>query len=280
MSKDEDRKEETEKEESAETKDSSSPGIKVKTLEEILREKALKKLEERRAQNKGGKSEEKENKEEQNLDKSDEGAEEAEEEVSSVVQYENVSSNSQNSNSVDASNEGTITRRKMSSNDEKNWPLKKVISTVSQVSNSGRCSAETPTVTEAVSPNEQETRDASKEPPSPFQEVRVKSFEEIMQLKRKRMAEKEGSKETLENVDEESPASAPEQANNTTALALSPPKRLKRIVGKSSGEGAKESNVVSSSGAESSVNKVQPTRKRTVFVVEKPSPIKQSAENG
>ena len=87
--------------------------------------------------------------------------------------------------------------------------------------------------------------------------------------------------EALENVDEESTAAVPEQANSSTVLTLSPPKRLKRIVRKPSGDdNDEESKVVSSSSAEKAVRKVQGAQKRTVFVMEKPSPSKQTTENG
>lgn len=317
-SKDEDRKEETGQDEKTdESKDSASPDIKVKTLEEILREKALKKLEERRAQNKEMKTEEKEFKEEEeNLDKTDKVAEKAEEEVSSVGESENseksplkkvaytrnkdnsiegtskkaitvrkvssTNASSKDDNSIDGSSDRTV-RRKVSSNERRNWPLQKVISTVSKDSISAKSSAENAGIVEPVLPldKDEEKEEASREPPSPFQGVRVKSFEEIMELKRKRRAEKEGSEEAPETVERESTTNAPEPASNSTVLALSPPKRLKRIVKKqASGGNEKEPTAVSSSSKDSTVSSIQPTRKRTVFVMEKPGPSKQVADNG
>ena len=311
-SKDENRKEETgQDEKSDEFKDSGSPDIKVKTLEEILREKALKKLEERRAQNKDAKSEEKECKEEENLDEGDKDAEKAEEDVSSVGESESSEksplkkvvstrnkdnsiegsskkviterkvSSSEDGNNVDGSSDRAV-RRKVSSNECRNWPLQEVISTVSKDSNRTKTSAESAGIVETVSPmdNEEKKEESSGEPPSPFQGVRVKSFEEIMELKRKRRAEKEGSEEASENVGKESATNALEPASNSTVLALSPPKRLKRIVKKSFGDSEKESTVVSSSSKDSAVSSVQPTRKRTVFVMEKPSPRKKITDNG
>ena len=317
-SKDEDRKEETGQDEKTdESKDSGSPDIKVKTLEEILREKALKKLEERRAQSKEVKTdEEKECKEEENLDKTDKVAEKAEEKVSSVDESENseksplkkvvstrnkdngiegsskkaitvrkvssTNASSKDENSVDGSSDRTV-RRKVSSNERRNWPLQKVISTVSKESNSAKSSAENAGIVEPVLPldKDEEKVEASREPPSPFQGVRVKSFEEIMELKRKRRAEKEGSEEAPETVESESTTNAPEPASNSTVLALSPPKRLKRIVKKqAAGDSEKETTIVSSSSKDSTVSSVQPTRKRTVFVMEKPSPSKQVTDNG
>ena len=316
-SKDEDRKEETGQDEKTdESKDSGSPDIKVKTLEEILREKALTKLEERRAQSKEVKTEEKECKEEANLDKTDMVAEKAEEEVSSLDESENsekaplkkivstrnkdngiegsskkaitvrkvssTNASSKDDNSVDGSSDKTV-RRKVSSNERRNWPLQKVISTVSKESNSAKSSAENTGIVELVLPldKDEEKEEARRELPSPFQGVRVKSFEEIMELKRKRRAEKEGSEEAPETIERESTTNAPEPASNSTVLALSPPKRLKRIVKKqAAGDSQKESTIVSSSSKDSTVSSVQPTRKRTVFVMEKPSPSKQVTDNG
>ena len=323
MSKDEDKKEETKKEENSESKDSSSPDLNVKTLEEILREKAIKKMMEKRAQDKEVKSEDKETEEEEeNMD--DKDTEKAEKEVSNVASEKSensplkkvvrtnskdgnvessdeklittrkvssdvekaplrkiISLNNKDNNNVSTSSETTRTIRKVSSNDGKNWPLRKVKSTVNKDNNSGQSSS----VTEKVSPKDKDSNNCdekeseNKEPPSPFAQVKVKSFDEIMKLKRKRRAEMEALKKAPENVGKEVTASAPEQEKPTT-LVLSPPKRVKTIIQKSSGDGDMESKVESSSGAESSVSKAQPVRKRTVFVMEKPSSSKQNTENG
>ena len=294
----------------------------------------MKKLEERRAQNKGLNAEQKESMEEEKLDEADKDVEkaEAEEEMSNVVKSEIsdksplkkvvntkskdssgggsskklitarkvlsndekpalkkvISTKSKGDGSGDSLSGRTISRRKVSSNDEKSWPLKKVISTVSGDSNITKSLAEKEPLVETTLPNDKDRNvggdkeSVSNEPPSPFQELRVKSFEEIMELKRKRRLEQEGSMEALENVDEEeSTAAVPEQANSSTVLTLSPPKRLKRIVRKPSGDdNDEESKVVSSSSAEKAVRKVQGAQKRTVFVMEKPSPSKQTTENG
>lgn len=288
-SRDQSAKEKTDKEEgkSDEAKDVSSPGIKVKTLEEILREKALKKLEERRAQGKVQKETD-EGKAEEKLNDVDKNSERAEEEVAGVTESENnekpVLLDGKDNNSINSS----IATRKVSASDQKS-PVKKVIKTnkisVGDKDNSSvESSTEKSVATKRISANAEDTQGgeekaSSNVPPSPFQEVRVKSFEEIMQEKRKRKAE--GLRETAEDVSGEVTASVPGQVNSSTSEVTSiPPKRLKRIVRKSSGDSDKDAKVVSSSGAESTVGKVKPTRKRTVYVMDGASPSKDSKENG
>ena len=292
-SKDESGKEKTDKEEekSDETKEVSSLGIKVKTLEEILREKALKKLEERRAQGKvqrdtdEGKAEEKVN----YVDKEDE---KVEEEVAGVIESENneepVSLDGKDNKSIDSLTEKSTASRKVSASGQKS-PVKKVIK-ANKVSigkidnNSVESSTEKKIITKEISANTEATQGgeekaSTNEPPSPFQEVRVKSFEEIMQEKRKRKADV--LRESSEDVSGEVTASIPGQVNSSTSAATSiPPKRLKRLVRKSSGDSDKDAKVVSSSGAESTASKVKPTRKRTVYVMDGASPSKDSKENG
>lgn len=312
--KDEDTEEKAEDEEKTDViKDSGSPGIKVKTLEEILREKALKKLEERRAQNKESKDEEESKEENVDVDEDDNDVEKAEEEGPSVDDTENStksplkkdSSTKSKESSVDSSSKKVISprkvsltntgrsgnsdgsgeeivKKKVSLSDGQNWPLEKVISTVNRNCKKDKPLDENAGALETVVQNEKvdEKEDTSKEPPSPFQQVRVKSFEEIMALKRKRREEKEESKDSSENVDEESTNNASEPGSNSTVLALSSPKRLKRIVRKPSGDGDTESKAVSSSNAESIARGFQRTGKRTVFVMEKPSVSEQSTDNG
>ncbi|KAJ7390426.1 hypothetical protein OS493_025125 [Desmophyllum pertusum] len=293
--KDKDEKEDEEKEDkekSNETNDTSSPGIKVKTLEEILREKALKKLEERRAQGKVEK-EAKEGKVEEEPSVNDKDAEMTEEKESSIIEFDSnekppVTFDSKDNNSIESSTETSTTTRKVSSSDKRS-PVKKVlninkISVNNKDDSSVESSTETSTATKSISGNAEaeennsaEEKASSNEPPSPFQQVRVKSFEEIMLQKRKRRAEEEGgSRDSSEDVGEELTASVPGQVNSSTTAI--PPKRLKRIVRKSSGDSDKDAKVVSSSGAESTVSK--PTRKRTVYVMDKASPNKDSRENG
>ena len=292
-SKDESPKEKTDKDEgkSDEAKDVTSPGIKVKTLEEILREKALKKLEERRAQGKVQKDTN-EGKAEEKLNDVDRDNERAEEEVAGVIESENIEKpvllDRQDNNCIDSSTEKSVATRKVSASGQKS-PVKKVIKT-SKISigdkdnNSVESSTEKSVATKRISANAEDTQGgeekaSSNVPPSPFQEVRVKSFEEIMQEKRKRKAE--GLKETAEDVSEEVTVSVPGQVNSSTSAVTSiPPKRLKRMVRKSSGDSDKDAKVVSSSGAENTVSKVKPARKRTVYVMESASPSKDSKENG
>ena len=295
-SKDESAKGKTDKEErSDETKDASSPGVKVKTLEEILREKALKKLEERRAQGKVQKDTSEGKVEEKLNDDDSMDTEKAEAEVVSVTESESNEkpvSLDRKDNSIDSSTEKLITTRKVSARDQ-NSPVKKAAKkNQASVSNKDNDSVESSTeksnATKRISVNaedaqggEEKASTGSNEPPSPFQEVRVKSFEEIMQEKRKRKAE--DLRECSEDVSGEVTAtcSIPGQVNSSTSAATSiPPKRLKRIVRKSSGDSDKDAKVVSSSGAESTVSKVKPTRKRTVYVMDGASPSKDSKENG
>ena len=191
-------------------------------------------------------------------------------------------------NSIDSSTEKSIATRKVSASDQKS-PVKKVIKT-NKISigdkdnNSVESSTEKSVATKRISANADdiqggEEKASSNVPPSPFQEVRVKSFEEIMQEKRKRKAE--CLRETAEDVSGEVTASVSGQVNSSTSAGTSiPPKRLKRIVRKSSGDSDKDAKVVSSSGAESTVSKVKPTRKRTVYVMDGASPSKDSKENG
>ena len=291
-SKDESPKEKTDNDEgkSDEAKDVTSPGIKVKTLEEILREKALRKLEERRAQGKVQKDTN-EGKAEEKLNAVDKDNERAEDAVAGVTESENnekpVLLDRKDNNSIDSSTEKSVATRKFSASDQKS-PVKKVIKTnkisISEGSNNVESSAEKSVATERISTNAEDSQGgeenaSSNVPPSPFQEVRVKSFEEIMQEKRKRKAE--GLRETAEDVSGEVTASVPGQVNSSTSAVMSnPPKRLKRIVRKSSGDSDKDAKVVSSSGAESTVSKVKPIRKRTVYVMEGASPSKDSKENG
>ena len=290
---DENAKEKTDKEEekSDETKGVSSPGIKVKTLEEILREKALKKLEERRAQGKVQKDAD-EGKAEEKLNDVDKEDEKAEEEQAGVTESENneepVSLDRKDNDSIDSSTEKSSASRKVSASGQKS-PMKKVINT-NKVSvrnkdnNSVESSSEKSVASNRISANAEDTqggeeKPSTNEPPSPFQEVRVKSFEEIMQEKRKRKAE--CLRESSEHVSGEVTASIPGQVNSSTSAVMSiPPKRLKRIVRKSSGDSDKDAKVVSSSGAESTVSKAKPTRKRQVYVMDGASPSKDSKENG
>ena len=291
-SKGESAKEKTDKEEerSDETKDASSPGIKVKTLEEILREKALKKLEERRTQGKvqkdtsEGKPEEKLN----DVDKEGEKAEEVAGVTKSESNEETVLSDGKDNNSSGSVTEMLITTRKVSAIDQKS-PVKKVIKTkkisITDKDNTSVESSTEKTITsKRISANAEDTQGGeekakSNEPPSPFQQVRVKSFEEIMQEKRKRKAE--DLRESPEDVGGEATASIPGQVNSSTSAVTSiPPKRLKRIVRKSSGDSDKDAKVVSSSGAEGAVSEVKPRRKRTVYVMDEASPSKDSKENG
>lgn len=130
-SQDEKNEEKTEKEDMA--KDESSPGFKVKTLEEILREKALKKLEERRAQAKIEEQKEaedgKEEREEENMGKG-EGANKSEEEESVVLESESNAKHlfdEKDSNSVEPSFEKPSVARKVSLNEKKRSPVKKVV---------------------------------------------------------------------------------------------------------------------------------------------------------
>ncbi|XP_078346365.1 uncharacterized protein LOC144631719 isoform X1 [Oculina patagonica] len=277
-----------EEEKSDQAKDASSPGIKVKTLEEILREKALKKLEERRAQGKVQKDA-KEGKVEDNLSEGDKDTEKADEEESSVIETESkekspVTIDGKDNDSIDSSTEKLTATRKVSTSDKKS-PVKKVIKTnkilLSKDNNSVESSTEKTSAAKRVSANAEdneggEGKVSSNEPPSPFQEVRVKSFEEIMQEKRKRKLEG-SSRGSSEDVSEEVQASVPGEANSSTAAASSiPPKRLKRLVRKSSGDSDKEAKVVSSSGAEDTVSKVKPAKKRMVYVMDKASPSKEN----
>ena len=285
----------------------------MKTLEQILREKAIKKMEERRALSKDVKpDEDKETKEEEDFDESSKDTVKDEEEESDVDDAEKkvvrtkikdddpqpssekststkkvlsmvkkippkkvISLNNDDNNTLNTSSEKTRTLRKVSSNNEKNWPLRKIMSTVNKDNNSVQSSAvaEKHSIKDEDEGSGEEKESKGTEPPSPFQEVRVKTFEEIMELKRKRRAAKEAS----ENAAEEMTVSTTEESKSTTNLVLSPPKRLKRIVRKSSDDGEKqESKVECSQGAE----KPRPVRKRTVFVMEKPAPSKQNTEDG
>ena len=319
-SKDEEIEGETGRDKSSETKEADSSDIKVKTLEQILREKAIKKMEERRALSKDVKpDEDKETKEEEDFDESSKDTVKDEEEESHVDDAENskksplkkvvrtktkgddpqpssekstsskkvssmvkkvppkkvISLNNDDNNTLNTSSEKTRTLRKVSSNNEKNWPLRKIMSTVNKDNNSVQSSAvaEKHSIKDEDEGSGEEKESKGTEPPSPFQEVRVKTFEEIMELKRKRRAAKEAS----ENAAEEMTVSTTEESKSTTNLVLSPPKRLKRIVRKSSDDGDKqESKAESSQGAE----KPRPVRKRTVFVMEKPAPSKQNTEDG
>ena len=287
-SKDENAGEKDEKEEEKvdEAKDANSSGIKVKTLEEILREKALKKLEERRAQGKIQRDAE-EGKVDENGSEGDKGTEKADEEVSCIIESEkpSVTVDTKDNGSIDSSTEKSTATRKVSTSDNKS-PVKKVIKTkkilINKDNNNVESSTEKTIATKRISANAEddqggEGKVTSNEPPSPFQEVRVKSFEEIMQEKRKRKAEEGSSRGSSEDVSEEAKADVPGEANSSTAAMSSiPPKRLKRIVRKSSGDSDKEAKVVSSSGAEDTASKVKPARKRTVYVMEKASPSKEN----
>lgn len=288
-SQDEKNEEKTEKEDMA--KDESSPGFKVKTLEEILREKALKKLEERRAQAKIEEQKEaedgKEEREEENMGKG-EGANKSEEEESVVLESESNAKHlfdEKDSNSVEPSFEKPSVARKVSLNEKKRSPVKKVVGLKknfidSKSSSTADSSSEEVTQTKRVSANSEENENVNEkvttnEPPSPFQEVRVKSFEEIMQEKRKRKAEQEGARDSVQDLGRE----LTEQVNSSTAIVTSiPPKRLKRLVRKSSEDSDKDTKVVSSSAADTD-NKVENRRKRTVYVMDKPSSSKDSKEN-
>lgn len=289
-SKDEKTREEAEKEvPSDEAKDVSSPGIKVKTLEEILREKALKKLEERRAQAKSEEQKEaKEGKAEESLSDGEKDANKSEEEESGVMEFETnakPSSDGKDDNSIESSSEKPTVARKVSLNDKRS-PVKKVLglkknSINSKDNNSADSSTEKATVTKRVSANAEENKSVEEkananEPPSPFQEVKVKSFEEIMQAKRKRKAEQEGVGDSSQDLGGELTG---QENSSTTAASSIPPKRLKRIVRKSSGDSDKDAKVVSSSAAETG-SKVKPGRKRTVYVMDKTSQSKDSKENG
>lgn len=289
-SQDEKNEEIEEKEDMA--KDENSPGIKVKTLEEILREKALKKLEERRAQAKSEEQKEAEDgKEDEESMGKGEGAnnEEEEEEECAVIESESNTKHlldEKDYNSVESSSEKPSVARKVSLNDRKRSPVKKLIGLKNNSINSKRSSnadssSEEVTLTKRVSANSEENENVNEkvttnEPPSPFQQVRVKSFEEIMQEKRKRKAEQEGPGDSVQDLSGESSG----QVNSSTATATSiPPKRLKRLVRKSSDDSDKDTKVVSSSAAETD-SKVEIRKKRTVYVMDKPSSSKDSKENG
>lgn len=289
-SQDEKNEEKEEKEDMA--KDENSPGIKVKTLEEILREKALKKLEERRAQAKSEEQKEAEDgKEDEESMGKGEGANNEEEEECSVIESESSTErllDEKDYNSVESSSEKPSVARKVSLNDRKRSPVKKLIGLKNNSINSKRSSnadssSEEITLTKRVSANSEENENVNEkvttnEPPSPFQQVRVKSFEEIMQEKRKRKAEQEGPGDSVQDLSGESSG----QVNSSTATATAtsiPPKRLKRLVRKSSDDSDKDTKVVSSSAAETD-SKVEIRKKRTVYVMDKPSSSKDSKENG
>lgn len=284
-----DEKNEEKEEKEAMAKDENSPGIKVKTLEEILREKALKKLEERRAQAKSEEQKEAEDgKDEEGMGKG-EGANNEEEEECSVIESESSTKHlldEKDNNSVESSSEKPSVARKVSLNDRKKSPVKKLIGLKNNSINSKRSSnadssSEEVTLTKRVSANSEENENVNEkvttnEPPSPFQQVRVKSFEEIMQEKRKRKAEQEVPGDSVQDLSGESSG----QVNSSTATATSiPPKRLKRLVRKSSDDSDKDTKVVSSSAAETD-SKVEIRKKRTVYVMDKPSSSKDSKENG
>lgn len=287
-SQDEKNEEKEEKEDMA--KDENSPGIKVKTLEEILREKALKKLEERRAQAKSEAQKEAEDgkEDEESMGKGEGANNEEEEEECSVVESESNTKHlldEKDYNSVESSSEKPSVARKVSLNDRKRSPVKKLIGLKNNSINSKRSSnadssSEEVTLTKRVSANSEENENVNEkvttnEPPSPFQQVRVKSFEEIMQEKRKRKAEQEGPGDSVQDLSGESSG----QVNSSTATATSiPPKRLKRLVRKSSDDSDKDTKVVSSSAAETD-SKVEIRKKRTVYVMDKPSSSKDSKEN-
>ena len=288
-SQDEKNEEKEEKEDMA--KDENSPGIKVKTLEEILREKALKKLEERRAQAKSEEQKEAEDgKEDEESMGKGEGANNEEEEECAVIESESYTKHlldEKDYNSVESSSEKPSVARKVSLNDRKRSPVKKLIglkhnSINSKRSSNADSSSEEVTLTKRVSANSEENENVNEkvtanEPPSPFQQVRVKSFEEIMQEKRKRKAEQEVPGDSVQDLSGESSG----QVNSSTATATSsiPPKRLKRLVRKSSDDSDKDTKVVSSSAAETD-SKVEIRKERTVYVMDKPSSSKDSKENG
>ena len=311
-SKDDMKIEKTAQEEKASnSEDLASPDIKVKTLEEILREKALKKLEERRAQSQDAKTEEKDSKDnkiedDENAKKvhKEEGIGAGESENSEKSPVKKVVTERTKKVTADKSRKklismpivpstntagkddtvdnlsGKTASRKILSN-KKNWPLKKVVSTVRR--DNGASSSATSTGdpgSPSTKDNHKDGDGTKREPPSPFQQVKVKSFEEIMELKRKRRAKKEGLKECLESVDDDPAADNLEPANDSTVLALSPTKRLKRV-NKVTDDNEKEGKVVSSSNADSGAKRVPTTRKRTVFVMEKQSsPSKKTTDNG
>ena len=286
-SQDEKNEEKEEKEDMA--KDENSPGIKVKTLEEILREKALKKLEERRAQAKSEEQKEAEDgKEDEESMGKGEGANNEEEECSVIESESNTKRllDEKDNNSVESSSEKPSVARKVSLNDRKKSPVKKLIGLKNNSINSKRSSnadssSEEVTLTKRVSANSEENENVNEkvttnEPPSPFHQVRVKSFEEIMQEKRKRKAEQEVPGDSVQDLSGESSG----QVNSSTATATSiPSKRLKRLVRKSSDDSDKDTKVVSSSAAETD-SKVEIRKKRTVYVMDKPSSSKDSKENG
>ena len=285
-----DEKNEEKEEKEAMAKDENSPGIKVKTLEEILREKALKKLEERRAQAKSEEQKESEDgKEDEESMGKGEGANNEEEEERAVIESESNTKHlldEKDNNSVESSSEKPSVARKVSLNDRKKSPVKKLIGLKNNSINSKRSSnadssSEEVTLTKRVSANSEENENVNEkvttnEPPSPFHQVRVKSFEEIMQEKRKRKAEQEVPGDSVQDLSGESSG----QVNSSTATATSiPPKRLKRLVRKSSDDSDKDTKVVSSSAAETD-SKVEIRKERTVYVMDKPSSSKDSKENG
>lgn len=288
-SQDEKNEEKEEKEDMA--KDENSPGIKVKTLEEILREKALKKLEERRAQAQSEEQKEAEDgkEDEESMGKGEGANNEEEEEECAVIESESSTErllDEKDYNSVESSSEKPSVARKVSLNDRKKSPVKKLIGLKNNSINSKRSSnadssSEEVTLTKRVSANSEENENVNEkvtanEPPSPFLQVRVKSFEEIMQEKRKRKAEQEVPGDSVQDLSGESSG----QVNSSTATATSvPPKRLKRLVRKSSDDSDKDTKVVSSSAAETD-SKVEIRKKRTVYVMDKPSSSKDSKENG
>ena len=113
----------------------------------------------------------------------------------------------------------------MSANNDKNWPLKKVISTVSRDDKCVKLLIKGREDGEKAPRKDNDNDEEGKgiEPPSPFQQVRVKSFEEIMELKRRRRAEKDSLKECSENADDDSATNSTEPANGSTDMTLNPP---------------------------------------------------------
>ena len=268
-SKDEVKKEETDLEEKSDDfAHLESPDMKVKTLEEKLREKPLKKLEERRAQNKEVKAEEKDNTEDvyENDEKVEEGSVDqsenseqspvkkaisatnkektaAEKSSKKVISSRKVSSSDTFSkdDNVNATSEKTV-RRKVCANNDENWPLKKVISTVSRDDKGVKVLIKGTEDGEQAprKDNDKDEEGKGREPPFPFQQVRVKSFEEIMELKRRRRAGKDSLKECSENADDDSATNSTEPANGSADMTRNPPKRLKSTAKKMSSDGKKK----------------------------------------
>ena len=226
----------------SEENDPSCPGLNIKTLEEILREKALKKLEERRAQNKLSVDKEKETSTSKVEVDSKETVQLNEAEVEPHASRVNIPENVESEAKASRSSLKLITARTAGVNNNN----------VIEIS--------------------------AQEPPSPFQQVKVKSFEEIMQEKRKRKEQSALNKaesDTLTDKDRQLTAPPTGQADGQIANSSNPPKRIKRLGQRSSNGNEGDAKVASSSKS-----KVQPSKTRTVYVMEKSRPSKISKDTG